>query len=82
VGTWLNGIGLACGFAGAVLMFFFGVPRYSHAAREGHSFFLLEEDDPALMKAARRADLLSKAGMLLLAAGFVLQFVALVCCDN
>lgn len=76
---WLNGVGLALGFFGALLMFFYGVPRYPSKESAGHNVLRLEQDDPDEAKTVKRADLLGRGGLVLLAVGFLLQFVALVC---
>jgi hypothetical protein len=77
-GSWFIGAGLTCGFVGAVLLFLYGVPRYGPLSSAGQSFLLLEEDDPEERSAVERADALGKLGMILIAVGFVLQFIALL----
>ena len=75
--SWLAGIGLVLGFAGAVLMFRFGVPSYPQKSRAGSGSILLESTDEAEKQTVRRADLIGKTGVGLLATGFLLQLIAL-----
>jgi hypothetical protein len=75
---WLNGAGLVCNMAGVLMIFLYGVPAYRPLADARKSYLLLlEEDDPEQESRTNRASLLSKLGLGLLGAGFVLQFVAL-----
>lgn len=75
--AWLNGIGLTCGLVAALLMYRYGVPRYPHWSLAGRSVLLLEQDDHAELAAVYRAERLSRAGVVLLAVGFLLQLIAL-----
>jgi hypothetical protein len=76
---WLTGIGLALGFAGAMVLFFFNVPRYPTKEQAGKSALLREEDDLDEERRFMWADRTSKAGAVLLAVGFALQLLGLVC---
>jgi hypothetical protein len=75
---WLNGIGLVCNIVGALGIFRFGVPHYPTRERAGTSALLLERDDPEERARVERAYRASQGAALLLVAGFVLQFVALL----
>ena len=76
--SWLAGIGLILGFAGAMLMFRFGVPAYPERSRAGSSFLLLETTDEDEKRRVVRAARFGTSGVALVAAGFVFQFFALV----
>jgi hypothetical protein len=78
VGSWLAGIGLVLGFAGAVLIFRFGVPSYPERSRAGSSFLLLETTDEDEKRRVERAARAGTFGVALVAAGFVFQLLALV----
>lgn len=77
--TTLNAIGLTLNLVGALLMYFFGVPRFPQKDRAGHSYLLLESSgsDTKEISRVHRADLLAKLGGLLLVGGFAVQLIAL-----
>jgi hypothetical protein len=76
--NWLIGTGLVIDVIGALVMFWFGVPRYPQRSTAGTSALLLEEDDEDERQRVKWADRLGRGGALLLAVGFGLQFVGLV----
>jgi hypothetical protein len=67
------------GLAGAMLLFFFNVPRYPTKEQAGKSALLIEEDGLDEERRFQWADRTSKAGAVLLAIGFAFQFAGLVC---
>jgi hypothetical protein len=79
VADWLTGIGLVLGFVGALLLFFFNVPRYPLKADAGKLGLELEQEDEAEKERVKWADFWSRCGVVLLAIGFALQFAGLVC---
>ena len=66
----LSSLGLLLDIAGVVLLFFFGLPADVHA---GGGTVIQWGGDPEGARRYRRARALSRLGLLLLVAGFVLQ---------
>ncbi len=76
--TYLEATGLLCNIAGAILIFFFGVPAYPTREAAGQNVLLIEEDNPEGLAAVTYAERVSKLGLGLLIVGFVVQFLALI----
>jgi len=66
-------IGLASSFAGAIILFFFGLPP--RVRESGARYLLLEGEDKDEIKKGRRYRKISRLGLILLALGFLLQLL-------
>ena len=73
---WLAGIGLVLGFGGAMLLFFFNIPRFPSDAGKGA--ILQEQEDEAEKQRVKWADRWGRLGAVLLAVGFAFQLAGLV----
>jgi hypothetical protein len=69
----LGVIGLSLSLAGAIIIFFFGLPP---RVRESGRFYLaLEQEDKDEIKKGKRYRKISRLGLILLAIGFLLQLL-------
>jgi len=65
--------GLALGFGGAIIIFFFGLPP---AVREsGMSYLALEQVDKGEIRKGKKYRMISRIGLILLIVGFLLQLL-------
>ena len=69
----MDTIGLILNFAGAVIIFFFGLP--SRVREGGEKYLLLEGEDKEEIEKGKKYRKISKLGLMLLATGFLLQLL-------
>jgi hypothetical protein len=69
----MDTIGLASSFAGAIILFFFGLPP--RVRESGARYLSLEGEDKDEIKKGRRYRKISRLGLILLALGFLLQLL-------
>jgi len=69
----LDIIGLSLSLAGAVLIFFFGLPP--RIRESGRLYLALEQEDESEIKKGRIYRKISRLGLILLALGFLLQLL-------
>ena len=69
----MDTVGLALSFAGAMLIFFFGLPP--RVRESGARGLLLEGEDKEEIEEGRRYRNISRLGLSLLAIGFLLQLL-------
>ena len=69
----MDTIGLALSFAGAITIFFFGLPP--NVRESGRRYLALEQEDEGEIKKGRRCRKISRFGLILLAVGFLLQLL-------
>jgi hypothetical protein len=70
----VNSVGLIFDIAGAVLLFRFGLP--ADVRRSGHSYLVINAEDPNEKAKARGYDRWGRVGLALLCLGFALQFAS------
>jgi len=66
-------IGLALSFAGAIIIFFFGLPPM--ISERGSIHLITEQVDEGEIKRAKKYKVITRLGLLLLALGFLLQLL-------
>ena len=66
-------IGLALGLAGAIIIFFFGLPP--NVRESGMRYLALEQEDKDEITKGKRYRKISRLGLILLAIGFLLQLL-------
>lgn len=69
----MDAVGLALNFAGAMLVFFFGLPP--RVRESGARYLLLEGEDKEEIEKGQRYRKISRLGLILLAVGFLLQLL-------
>lgn len=70
----VNSIGLLLDIAGALLIFFYGIPE--PISRHGATYLVTGMTDEAEKRKARRYDLLSRIGLALIVGGFAAQLLS------
>lgn len=66
-------IGLALSFAGAIIIFIFGLPP--RVSESGAIHLVAEQADEGEIKTAKKYKMISRTGLILLAIGFLLQLL-------
>lgn len=66
-------LGLASSLAGAIIIFFFGLPP--NVRESGMRYLALEQEDKDEIKKGKRYRMISRIGLILLAVGFLLQLL-------
>ncbi len=72
----MDTVGLALNLAGAVIIFFFGLPP--RVRETGARYLLLEGEDKKEIEKGKRYRMISRFGLILLAIGFLLQLLGKV----
>ncbi len=66
-------IGLALSFTGAIIIFFFGLPPM--ISESGATHLIAEQVDKGEIKRAKKYQVISRIGLILLVVGFLLQLI-------
>ena len=66
-------IGLALSFAGAIIIFIFGLPP--RVSESGATYLITGRVDEGEVKKAKKYKMVSRVGLILLAVGFLLQLL-------
>lgn len=67
----LTALGATASFSGGILLWVYGIPNRIN--RDGHSYLRLKQHDEEMKKQSRFYDRMSRLGLFLLIAGFVIQ---------
>ena len=73
-------IGLALSFAGAIIIFFFGL--HPMISESGAIHLIAEQVDKGEIKRAKKYRMISRIGLILLAVGFLLQLLEKIICGT